>query len=109
MPSWDKPQLTPSPEAEALWEKCKALLEGRVPRPTYATRISPTKGFAVDGDVVWVQAETAAAAEWVDRRMLRLCEEAMRDAGKPNAQLHIFVEPSLGVAAEDSIDVEWRI
>ena len=95
-PSWDKPHLTPSPDAETFWDKCKELLQGSVTRPIYKTWISPTKGFAVDGDVVWVQAETAAAAEWVDRRMLRLCEEALRDAGKPGAELRLFVEPSLG-------------
>ena len=94
--SWDKPHLTPSPDAETFWDKCKELLQGSVTRPIYKTWISPTKGFAVDGDVVWVQAETAAAAEWVDRRMLRLCEEALRDAGKPGAELRLFVEPSFG-------------
>ena len=108
-PSWDKPHLTPSPDAETFWDKCKEFLQGRVTRPIYKTWISPTKGLAVDGDVVWVQAETAAAAEWVDRRMLRLCEEALRDAGKPNAELRLFVEPSLGVAAEDTVDVEGMV
>ena len=93
-PSWEKPHLTPSLEAEALWEKCKALLEGRVPRPIYATRISPTRGFAVDGDVFWVQAETAAAADTLDRRMVGLCEKALSDVGKPNAELKLFVEPT---------------
>ena len=100
-PLWEKPHLAASPEAAALWGKCKELLEIRVVGPIYKTWISPTKGFAVYGDVVWVQAETAAAAEWVDRRILRLCEEALRDAGKPNAEMRLFVEPSLGVAAED--------
>ena len=108
-PLWEKPPLAPSSEAEALWGKCKELLEVRVVGPIYKTWISPTKGFAVDGDVVWVQAETAAAAEWVDRRILRLCEETLRDAGKHNAELHLFVEPSLGVADANSIDVEGRV
>ena len=31
-PLWEKPPLAPSPEAEALWEKCKELLKDRVTR-----------------------------------------------------------------------------
>ena len=93
--SWKKPHLTPSPEAALLWEKCKELLRGRVTRPIYATWISPTKGFAVDGDVIWVRAETSATAEWLDHWMARLCEEALQDAGKPNAELKFFVEPTV--------------
>ena len=100
-PSWDKPHLAPSPEAEELWEKCKEMLKDRVTRPIFATWISSTKGFAVDGDVVWVQAETSATAEWLDRWMAGLCEEALHEVGKSNAQVRLFVEPSLGVAAED--------
>ena len=108
-PSWEKPPLSPSLEAEKFWEECKELLRGRVTRPIFATWISPTKGFAVDGDVVWVQAETSTTAEWLDRWMAGLCEEVLRDAGKPNAELRLFVEPSLEIAAEDSIDVEGRV
>ena len=108
-PLWEKPPLAPSSEAEALWERCKALLKVKVTRPIFATWISPTKGFAVDGDVVWVQAKTTAAADTLDRRVVGLCEAALRDAGKPNAEMRLFVEPSLGVAAEDTIDVEGMV
>ena len=108
-PLWEKPPLAPSSEAEALWERCKALLKVKVTRPIFATWISPTRGFAVAGDVVWVQAKTTSAADTLDRRMVGLCEAALRDAGKPNAQLRLFVEPSLGVAAEDTIDVEGMV
>ena len=106
---WEKPPLAPSSEAEALWERSKALLKARVTRPIFVTWISPTKGFAIDGDVVWVRAESSAIAEWLDRWMAGLCEELLKNAGKPNAQLRLFVEPSLGVAAEDTIDVEGMV
>ena len=103
-PSWDKPHLTPSPDAETFWDKCKEILQGRVTRPIYKTLISPTKGFAVDGGVVWVQAETAAAADTLDRRMVRLCEQALSDVGKPNAELRIFVEPSVDPSHFENTD-----
>ena len=64
-------------------------------RAVFATWISPTRGITVDGDVVWVQAVTAAAADTLGRRMVRLCEEASEGAGKPNAELEIFVEPTV--------------
>ena len=101
---WERPHLSPSPETETFWDKCKELLQGRVTRPIYKTWISPTRGFAVDGDVFWVQAETAAVADTLDRRMVRLCEQALSDVGKPNAELRIFVEPSVDPSHFENTD-----
>ncbi len=103
-PSWEKPQLTPSPEAEALWDKCKELLKDRVTPTIFATWLAGTHGYACVGDVFWVEAETLFKAEWLDRYAAGHCEEALRDVGKPNAELRIFVEPSVDSSHFENID-----
>ena len=103
-PSCDKPHLAPSPEAEELWEKCKELLKDRVTPTIFATWLAGTHGYACVGDVFWVEAETLFKAEWLDRYAAGHCEEALRDVGKPNAELRIFVEPSVDSSHFENTD-----
>ena len=103
-PSWDKPHLTPSPDAETFWDKCKELLKDRLTPTIFATRLAGTHGYACEGDVFWVEAETLFKAEWLDRYAAGHCEEALRDAGKLNAELRIFVEPSVDSSHFENTD-----
>ena len=94
-PLWEKPHLAASPEAEALWDKCKEVLKDRVTPTIFATWLAGTHGYACEGDVLWVEAETPFTAEWLDRYAAGHCEKALRDVGRPNAELRIFAEPSV--------------
>ena len=65
-PLWEKPHLAASPEAEALWEKCKELLKDLVTPTIFATSLAGTHGYACEGDVFWVEAETLFKPESTD-------------------------------------------
>ena len=103
-PLWEPPPLAPSPEAEALWEKCKELLKDLVTPTIFATWLAGTHGYACEGNVFWVEAETLFKAEWLDRYAAGHCEEALRDVGKPSAELRIFVEPSVDSSHFENTD-----
>ena len=103
-PTWEKPPLAPSSEAEALWEECKELLKDRLTPTIFATWLAGTHGYACEGDVFWVEAETLFKAEWLDRYAAGHCEEALRDVGKLNAELRIFVEPSVDSSHSENTD-----
>ena len=110
---WNKPPLPASETAAEVWERCKELLKERIAAPIFATWLAETHGYACEDDRFWVQAKSPFVAEWLYRRAVRLCEDALRDAGRPNAELCLFVEPAEGELpagnSESSISVSAQV
>ena len=66
-----------SEAAQRLWEAALGRLQLQTPRPTFDTWLAGTTGGRLDDDLLVVSVPTAFAAEWIERRIHSLVEEAV--------------------------------
>lgn len=66
-----------SEAAQRLWEAALGRLQLQTPRPTFDTWLAGTIGGRLDDDLLVVSVPTAFAAEWIERRIHSLVEEAV--------------------------------
>src|SRR5262245_46431026 len=76
--------------ASTIWEQVLGRIEAKVGRHSFHTWFKPTTLLLDDGSRVAVQVPNPLFTEWLPKHYSVVLAEALKDVGRPNAEL-IFV------------------
>jgi hypothetical protein len=70
---------TPDPESVDLWKQVLMLLQGQLPRPTFATHLSNTHLLELKDGSATIMVDSQFDKEWLERRMYQAIVRALSD------------------------------
>lgn len=80
-------------EAHRLWEMCATLLRAQVSEPVWHTAFEGVRAISFDGRVLTLGVTSPLAKERIEGRYLPLVRDALSEAGAPDVQLELRLEP----------------
>ena len=87
--------------AGEVWRAVLGDLQMQLPRPTFETWLKPTEGVAENGQVFVVEAPTAFAVEWLEKRMFHSLQRTLEKVAGQPLQLQLQVRSEgIGYATE---------
>ena len=92
-----------SETAQRLWEAALGRLQLQTPRPTFDTWLAGTTGGRLDDGLLVVSVPTAFAAEWIERRIHSLVEEAVSAVAGRRLAISYVVGQALDVSPEPAL------
>src|SRR5690606_26488521 len=80
-------------EAHRLWEMCATLLRAQVSEPVWHTAFEGVRAISFDGRTLTLGVTSPLAKERIEGRYLPLVRDALSEAGAPDVQLELRLEP----------------
>jgi chromosomal replication initiator protein len=80
-------------DAHRLWSLCAALLRAQVSDPVWHTAFEGVRAVGYDGHELTLGVASALAKERIEGRYLGLVRDALAEAGAPDVELTLRIEP----------------
>ena len=80
-------------DAHRLWNMCAALLRAQVSEPVWHTAFEGVRAVDFDGRTLTLGVSSPLAKERIEGRYLGLVRDALAEAGVPQADLVLRIEP----------------
>lgn len=81
--------MTLSPQQ--VWEVSLGQIQLQVPRSSYDTWLKGTYGLTLEGDSLTIAVPSTFAAEWLQRRMYQLIQQAVTEVAARPLQIHFQI------------------
>jgi chromosomal replication initiator protein len=88
-----------------IWDQVLSLIEGQVGRHSFSTWFKPTSLLADEGKTLRIRVPNPLFVEWLPKHYSVVLAEALREAGRPDADLVFVPDGAKGSPAKSNQDV----
>ena len=89
----------------SIWDQVLSLIEGQVGRHSFSTWFKPTSLLADEGKTLRIRVPNPLFVEWLPKHYSVVLAEALREAGRPEANLVFVPDGAKGAAGRSNPDV----